>query len=70
MVRHMNDVLTSSEAAALLQVSLRTIKAMARERRIPARKAGRSWRFSRKALEEWLEGDRPRRVVTTTTVEE
>ena len=52
-----DDMMTSVEAAALLRVSVRTIKLMAREGRVPARKVGRAWRFSRAAIQEWIKGD-------------
>ncbi len=49
------DVLTTEQAAELLQVSTATLKAKARAGLIPAAKIGRAWRFSRPALMKWLE---------------
>lgn len=48
-------VLDVDEAARLLQVSESLIRGLARRGEIPARKAGREWRFSRDALLSWLE---------------
>lgn len=48
------EVMTLAEAAAFIRVSERTLGQMAREGRIPAQKAGREWRFLRRALEDWL----------------
>lgn len=44
----------TAQAAAVLGVSVRTLKRLAREGRIPTRKVGRAWRFSPAALEAWL----------------
>jgi excisionase family DNA binding protein len=48
------DVLNVEEAAALLGVSPWTIREQARLGRIPGRKVGKEWRFSRPALLSWL----------------
>ena len=53
-----DDVLTPRQAAELLQMSEHTILDLAAEGRIPAKKVGRQWRFSRSRLSVWLnEGD-------------
>jgi excisionase family DNA binding protein len=49
------DVLTSDEAADLLGLSVFTVRDLARLGRIPARKVGKAWRFSRPGLMRWLE---------------
>lgn len=49
--------LTTREAAEELRLQPLTVARLAREGRIPARKIGNEWRFSRKALEAWLSGD-------------
>lgn len=46
--------LTSKEVAELLNISDYTIKRFAREGRIPARKIGRQWRFSRQEIDDWF----------------
>lgn len=48
------DILTLEEAAELFSVSVKTFIKLLKEEKVPARKIGREWRFSRKALIEWL----------------
>lgn len=50
----MREVLTSREAAEYLNVHIRTIYRLVKNKQIPGRKVGGSWRFKKKALEEWL----------------
>lgn len=50
----MNEILSEAEAAELLDCEPATAQALARERRLPAVKIGRSWRFPRAALIEAL----------------
>jgi excisionase family DNA binding protein len=52
-----NEVLDLDEAAALLRLPPQSVRALAESRRIPARRVGNTWRFSRSALLAWLEGD-------------
>jgi excisionase family DNA binding protein len=49
-----NDILNLQQACEFLGVSERTMIKLLREEHIPARKIGREWRFSRKALIEWI----------------
>ena len=51
------EVLTISQAAGLLQVSVSTVKRLIREGSIPCRRVGSRVRFSRAALLDWLGGD-------------
>ena len=60
------DILNTQEAAELLRVTPRTVKQLAAAGKIPARKVGRGWRFSRAALLEHVEGERVE-VVTRVT---
>lgn len=46
----MNEILTEAEVATLLDCEPSTVQTLAREAKIPAIKAGRSWRFPRQAL--------------------
>jgi excisionase family DNA binding protein len=48
------DVLTLPEAAALLRCHPKTLRKMATEAKIPAKRVGKLWRFSRTKLEQWL----------------
>ena len=52
-----SDLLTLSEAAGLVRVSEETFGDMVRAGRIPSRKVGRERRFSRSALDAWLDGE-------------
>jgi excisionase family DNA binding protein len=47
-------VLTPPQAAALLQISEKTLLKMAAAGDLPAFRAGRLWRFPASALEKWL----------------
>lgn len=48
------EVLNVEETAELLEVSVWTVRDLAHRGELPARKVGRAWRFSRKALLEYL----------------
>ena len=49
------DVLTLEEAAAYFRCSSATLKRRAKILGIPYKRVGSLWRFSRKALEAWME---------------
>ena len=48
------DVLTIEEAAELLGVSVKTFNKVLHTENIPGRKIGREWKFSRRALIDWI----------------
>ena len=48
-------ILNAEEVAELLGYSIHTVRLLAREGKLPARKIGREWRFSRDALLKWIE---------------
>jgi excisionase family DNA binding protein len=48
-------LLTLSEAAALLQVSTRTLQRMIHSRELPALKVGGQWRVRETQLRQWIE---------------
>jgi excisionase family DNA binding protein len=48
------EVLDAAQAAALLQVPEDAILALAERGELPGRKIGDAWRFSRRALLDWL----------------
>ena len=50
-----DEILTLEEASILFKVSAKTFLKMLREEDLPARKIGREWRFSCKALLKWME---------------
>ena len=50
-------IFTTREAAAYLKVSPVTMYRLAEKGKLPCRKFGGQWRFSRTALDAWLAGD-------------
>jgi excisionase family DNA binding protein len=52
-------LLNVREVAQYLRKSPSTIYRMAREKRLPAKKVGGTWRFSQKALDEWIKNPPP-----------
>lgn len=49
------DFMNVSDAAALLGVHIQTLRKLARQKKIPAFKVGRDWRFRREALVQWAD---------------
>jgi excisionase family DNA binding protein len=50
------EVLTAEQLAALLQLDVDTVRRLVARGELPGRKVGGHWRFSRKAVLEWLAG--------------
>ena len=48
------EILNIDEAAEFLGVSVKTFNKVLHTQKIPARKVGREWKFSRRALIEWV----------------
>ncbi len=48
------EILNMDEAAELFNVSIKTFIKLLKEEKVPARKIGREWRFSKQALIQWL----------------
>ncbi len=48
------DILNIDEAAELLGVSIKTFNKVLHHENMPARKIGREWKFSRRALIDWV----------------
>jgi len=46
--------MTVKETAEFLRLAITTVYKLANEGKLPARKVGGSWRFSHRALDEWL----------------
>jgi excisionase family DNA binding protein len=59
----MNEILTSSEVAALLKIHLKTVYKLAEKGVIPGNRIGRSWRFSRSDVLELVSKTPPERPV-------
>jgi len=49
------EIMTIEEVARYLRIPVSTVYRLAQKGRIPANKVGRQWRFSRRALERWIE---------------
>jgi excisionase family DNA binding protein len=49
-----NDILTLEEVAAYLKLKPQTIYTWAQEKKIPAVKLGKEWRFRRSIIDEWI----------------
>jgi len=50
-----NDILTLEEVAAYLRLTPQTIYKWAQEKRIPAVKLGKEWRFRKSILDRWID---------------
>ena len=50
-----HDILTLEEVAHYLRLTPQTIYRWAQERRIPAVKLGKEWRFRKSILDRWLD---------------
>jgi excisionase family DNA binding protein len=50
-----NEILTIEEVATYLRLKPQTIYKWAQEKRIPAVKLGKEWRFRRSVIDRWLD---------------
>jgi excisionase family DNA binding protein len=48
------DIMTLEEVAAYLKVKPQTIYTWAQEKKIPAAKLGKEWRFRKSLIDEWF----------------
>jgi excisionase family DNA binding protein len=51
---HTDELLTTAETCRYLKIAPRTLYRYIQERRMPAFKLGKEWRFVRSDLEQWL----------------
>jgi len=49
-----NDIMTLEEVAAYLRLKPQTIYTWAQEKKIPAAKLGKEWRFRKSLIDEWF----------------
>ncbi|MCK5344615.1 MAG: helix-turn-helix domain-containing protein [Candidatus Heimdallarchaeota archaeon] len=49
-----NDIMTLEEVANYLKLKPQTIYTWAQEKRIPAAKLGKEWRFKKSIIDEWF----------------
>ena len=50
-----DEILTLEEAKKYLKIHKGTLYRLAQQRRIPAAKVGRIWRFKKKKLDDWID---------------
>lgn len=50
-------VLKADEAAELIQIHPNTLRRLAKQGAVPARKVGKEWRFNKIAILDWLAGE-------------
>ena len=50
-----NEILTLEEVAAYLRLKPQTIYKWAQDKRIPAAKLGKEWRFRQSVIDRWLD---------------
>jgi len=55
MLDNPTGIMTITEAAQYLRISLSSLYKLAQEGRVPCQKVGRHWRFRREAIDRWLE---------------
>jgi len=53
--RHDHEILTLEEVALYLRLKPQTIYKWAQEKRIPAAKLGKEWRFRKSIIDQWLD---------------
>lgn len=53
--RAANEILTIDEVARYLRLTPQTIYKWAQEKRIPAVKLGKEWRFRRSVIDKWFD---------------
>jgi excisionase family DNA binding protein len=52
------SLMTLSEASKFLNIREPMLETLAKQKRVPARKIGKAWRFSRTRLERWMRDER------------
>lgn len=52
-----DQIMNFKEAMAFLKIPRSTLYKLVQEKKVPAMKVGRHWRFSRLSLERWISGD-------------
>jgi excisionase family DNA binding protein len=60
----MAEWLTLNEVATYLKRARSTLYRMAQRRELPASKIGRTWRFDREAIDDWLRQQIPGKTAT------
>jgi len=55
VITEQDEIMTVREVAEYLKVAESTVYRLARQGRVPSRKVGGAWRFSRRALDLWID---------------
>ena len=55
MDENLPEIMTITESAQYLRISLSSLYKLAQEGRIPCQKVGRHWRFRRETIDRWLD---------------
>ena len=53
-----SDILTVEEVAEYLKLAKKTVYKMAVEKKIPAFRVGKFWRFRKTEIDEWIKSNR------------
>lgn len=53
-----SDILTVDEVAEYLKITKKTVYKMAVEKKIPAFRVGKFWRFKKTEIDEWIKSNR------------
>lgn len=59
--KSMEKLMTIKEVAKYLRLSVHTLYKMAEQKRIPALKAGKQWRFKKEEIDKWLKNSSGRK---------
>jgi excisionase family DNA binding protein len=54
MADNLPEIMTITEAAQYLRISLSSLYKLAQDGKIPAQKVGKHWRFHRQTLIDWI----------------
>ena len=61
-----NEFLTTEKAIGYLHVNLRTVYRLIKAGKIPGVRVGRQWRFRKRDIDNWLEGQRSQTIAAPT----
>lgn len=64
-----DELLTVNEISAYLKKSPSWVYRRSRDGKLPAKKVGGTWRYSLRAVEEWVQADHPARDSITVPIE-
>jgi excisionase family DNA binding protein len=50
-----SEFLTAEEVAAYLRIPLSTVYKLTQDKRLPAFKVGKHWRYKRRSIQDWID---------------